>query len=178
MSTDKAQLLFNQALELHDRADESADDAEALLLLRAACAKFTQVVRARRTFRNAHLKWGLALGAIAARTQDSAQKMRFLLEAERQFKQATDIDPNDSDACANLANTLCDLADQTGRSEIREQLYERAYGWYARSVEITPDDSETYYNWATSLMGHSKRSTGDPAVELLQSAAAKYQIAH
>ena len=98
------------------------------------------------------------------------------LEASEEYKAATELNPEYSDAYYNWGNVLGDLA-QTKSGNEAEELYKEAFEKYILATTYKRDKHEAYYNWGVTLMELAKTKSDNEAEELFKEAFKKYNLA-
>ena len=98
------------------------------------------------------------------------------LEAIEEYKAATELKPEYSDAYYNWGTALMELAKTKSGNEA-EELYNEAIKKYKEAIKIKKDYQEAYNNWGFALMELAKTKSGNEAEELYNEACKKYDKA-
>lgn len=98
------------------------------------------------------------------------------LEAIEEYKAATELKPEYSEAYYNWGLALCLLAETKSGTEA-EELYKEACKKYDEAITYKQDDHETYNTWGLALVELAKTKSGSEAKELLNEAIKKFQQA-
>ena len=98
------------------------------------------------------------------------------LEAIEEYKAATELKPEYSEAYYNWGNALIELAEIKSGNEA-EELYKEACKKYDKAITFKKDFQEAYYNWGVALMELAKTKSGREAEELYKEAIEKYKLA-
>ena len=98
------------------------------------------------------------------------------LEAAEEYKAATELKPEYSEAYYNWGNALYDLPKTKSGNEA-EELYKEACKKYDKAITYKQDFYEAYYNWGVALMELAKTKSGNEAEELYEEASEKYKLA-
>ena len=98
------------------------------------------------------------------------------LEAIEEYKAATELKPEYSEAYYNWGNALDDLA-RTKSGNEAEELYKEACKKYDKAITYKKDKHEAYYNWGIALVKLAKTKSGNKAEELYTEAFEKYKLA-
>ena len=98
------------------------------------------------------------------------------LEAIEEYKAATELKPEYSEAYYNWGNALDDLA-RTKSGNEAEELYKEACKKYDKAITYKQDYHEAYYNWGVALIELAEIKSGNEAEELYKEACKKYDKA-
>ena len=98
------------------------------------------------------------------------------LEASEEYKAATELKPEYSEAYNNWGNALVELA-KTKSGNKAEKLYKEACKKYDKAITYKQDDHQVYNNWGIALMKLAKTKSGSEAEELYKEAFEKYNLA-
>ncbi|MBF0952068.1 MAG: SIR2 family protein [Alloprevotella tannerae] len=98
------------------------------------------------------------------------------LEAAEEYKTASELKPEYSEAYNNWGVALMELAEIKSGNEA-EELYKEACKKYDKAITYKQDYHEAYNNWANSLSELAKTKSGSEAKELLNEAIKKFQQA-
>lgn len=98
------------------------------------------------------------------------------LEASEEYKAATELNPEYSEAYNNWGIALVKLAKTKSGSEA-EELYKEAFEEYNLATTYKQDDHQVYYNWGVALMKLATIKSGNEAEELYEEAFEKYKLA-
>ena len=98
------------------------------------------------------------------------------LEAIEEYKAATELKPEYSEAYYNWGLALCLLAKTKSGNEA-EELYKEACKKYDKAITYKKDDHEAYNNWGVALMELAKTKSGNEAEKLYTEAFEKYKLA-
>ena len=98
------------------------------------------------------------------------------LEAIEEYKAATELKPEYSEAYYNWGIALVELA-ETKSGNKAEELYKEACKKYDKAITYKQDYHEAYYNWGNALMKLAKTKSGSEAEELYKEAFEKYKLA-
>ena len=98
------------------------------------------------------------------------------LEAIEEYKAATELKPEYSEAYNNWGNALCLLAKTKSGNEA-EELYKEACKKYDKAITYKQDYHEAYYNWGVALDDLAKTKSSNEAEELYKEACKKYDKA-
>ena len=98
------------------------------------------------------------------------------LEAIEEYKAATELKPEYSEAYYNWGNAIDDLAKTKSGNEA-EELYKEACKKYDKAITYKQDHHEAYYNWGVALMELAEIKSGNEAEELYKEACKKYDKA-
>ena len=98
------------------------------------------------------------------------------LEAIEEYKAATELKPEYSEAYYNWGNALIELAEIKSGNEA-EELYKEACKKYDKAITFKKDFQEAYYNWGVALMELAKTKSGNEAGKLYKEAIEKYKLA-
>lgn len=97
-------------------------------------------------------------------------------EAIEEYKAATELKPEYSEAYYNWGLALCLLAKTKSGNEA-EELYKEACKKYDKAITYKQDYHEAYNNWGVALMDLAKTKSGNEAEKLYTEAFAKYKLA-
>ena len=98
------------------------------------------------------------------------------LEAIEEYKAATELKPDSSEAHNNWGLALSDLA-KTKFGNESETLLKEACKKYDKAIQLKLDFYEAYYNWGNTLMDLAKIKTGSEAEKLYNEAFEKFKRA-
>ena len=98
------------------------------------------------------------------------------LEAIEEYKAATELEPEYSEAYYNWGVALMELAKTKSGNEA-EELYNEAIKKYKEAIKIEKDYQEAYNNWGFALMEVAKTKSGNEAETLFKEAFEKYNLA-
>ena len=98
------------------------------------------------------------------------------LEAAEEYKTASELKPEYSEAYNNWGVALMELAEIKSGNEA-EELYKEACKKYDKAITYKQDYHEAYNNWANSLSELAKTKSGSEAEELYKEAFEKYNLA-
>ena len=98
------------------------------------------------------------------------------LEAIEEYKAATELKPEYSEAYYNWGLALCLLAKTKSGNEA-EELYKEACKKYDKAITYKQDYHEAYNNWGVALMDLAKTKSGNEAEKLYTEAFEKYKLA-
>ena len=98
------------------------------------------------------------------------------LEAIEEYKAATELKPEYSEAYNNWGNALDDLAKTKSGNEA-EELYTEAFEKFKLATTYKKDKHDAYYNWGNALVKLAKTKSGNKAEELYTEAFEKYKLA-
>lgn len=98
------------------------------------------------------------------------------LEAIEEYKAATELKPDSSEAHNNWGLALSDLA-KTKFGNESETLLKEACKKYDKAIQLKLDFYEAYYNWGNALSNLAKTKSGSEAEELHKEAIEKYNEA-
>ena len=98
------------------------------------------------------------------------------LEASEEYKAATELNPEYSEAYYNWGNALDDLA-QTKSGNEAEELYKEAFDKYEQATQNKQDFYEAYHNWGNALDDLARTKSGNEAEELYKEVCKKYDKA-
>ena len=98
------------------------------------------------------------------------------LEASEEYKAATELKPEYSEAYYSWGLALCLLAETKSGNEA-EELFKEACEKYNLATTYKKDDHEAYYNWGNALSELAKTKSGNEAEELYKEAFEKYKLA-
>ena len=98
------------------------------------------------------------------------------LEAAEEYKTASELKPEYSEAYNNWGVALMELAEIKSGNEA-EELYKEACKKYDKAITYKQDYHEAYNNWANSLSELAKTKSGSEAEELYKEAFEKYKLA-
>ena len=98
------------------------------------------------------------------------------LEAIEEYKAATELKPEYSEAYNNWGNALVELA-KTKSGNKAEKLYKEAFEKYKLATKYKKDFHEAYYNWGLALCLLAETKSGTEAEELYKEACKKYDEA-
>ena len=98
------------------------------------------------------------------------------LEASEEYKAATELKPEYSEAYYNWGNALDDLAKTKSGNEA-EELYKEAFDKYEQATQNKQDFYEAYNNWGNALSELAKTKSGNEAEELYKEAFEKFNLA-
>ena len=98
------------------------------------------------------------------------------LEAAEEYKTASELKPEYSEAYNNWGVALMELAEIKSGNEA-EELYKEACKKYDKAITYKQDYHEAYYNWGIALVKLAKTKSGSEAEELYKEAFEKYKLA-
>ena len=98
------------------------------------------------------------------------------LEAAEEYKTASELKPEYSEAYNNWGVALMELAEIKSGNEA-EELYKEACKKYDKAITYKQDYHEAYYNWGVALMELAEIKSGNEAEELYKEACKKYDKA-
>ena len=98
------------------------------------------------------------------------------LEAAEEYKTASELKPEYSEAYNNWGVALMELAEIKSGNEA-EELYKEACKKYDKAITYKQDYHEAYNNWANSLSELAKTKSESEAEELYKEAFEKYNLA-
>ena len=98
------------------------------------------------------------------------------LEAIEEYKAATELKPEYSEAYYNWGVALMELAKTKSGNEA-EELYKEACKKYDKAITYKQDYHEAYYNCGVALMELAEIKSGNEAEELYKEAFEKYNLA-
>lgn len=98
------------------------------------------------------------------------------LEAIEEYKAATELKPEYSEAYNNWGNALVELA-KTKSGNKAEKLYKEAFEKYKLATKYKMDFHEAYYSWGLALCLLAETKSGTEAEELYKEACKKYDEA-
>ena len=98
------------------------------------------------------------------------------LEAAEEYKTASELKPDSSEAYNNWGNALSDLAEIKSGNEAEEQ-YKEACKKYDKAITNKQDYHEAYYNWGIALVELAETKSDNEAEELYKEAIEKYKLA-
>ena len=98
------------------------------------------------------------------------------LEAAEEYKTASELKPEYSEAYNNWGVALMELAEIKSGNEA-EELYKEACKKYDKAITYKQDYHEAYYNWGVALMKLATIKSGNEAEELYEEAFEKYKLA-
>ena len=98
------------------------------------------------------------------------------LEAAEEYKTASELKPEYSEAYNNWGVALMELAEIKSGNEA-EELYKEACKKYDKAITYKQDYHEAYYNWGIALVKLAKTKSGSEAEELYTEAFEKYKLA-
>ncbi|ATV26520.1 SIR2 family protein [Prevotella intermedia] len=98
------------------------------------------------------------------------------LDASKEYKVATELNPEHCVIYSNWGVALSDLA-QTKPGIEAEALYNESFEKYQKATQIKPNDHETYNNWGVALSDLAQTKSGIEAEALYNAAFEKYQQA-
>ena len=98
------------------------------------------------------------------------------LDANEEYKTASELNPESSEAYYNWGTALMELAKTKSGNEA-EELYNEAFKKYKEAIKIKKDYQEAYNNWGFALMELAKTKSGSEAEELYNEAFKKYKEA-
>ena len=98
------------------------------------------------------------------------------LEAIEEYKAASELKPEYSEAYNNWGVALVELAKTKSGNEA-EELYTEAFEKYKLVTTYKKDDHEAYYNWGNALCQLAETKSGNEAEKLYTEAFEKYKLA-
>ena len=146
----EASEIEKEALEKELNKEKDKNKSQALLLKREA---------------NNHFRLGL-----------KHHQAEEYLEAAEEYKTASELKPEYSEAYNNWGNALMELAKIKSGSEA-EKLYKEAFEKYKRVTTYKKDKHKAYYNWGNALCQLAKTKSGSEAEKLYKEAFEKYKLA-
>ncbi len=96
------------------------------------------------------------------------------LDASKEYKAATELQPKSPEAYNNWGNALSELAQTTFGSEA-EALYNEAFEKYYRAKLVKQDHYKAYYNWGVALTEQARTKSNSEAEKLYNEAFEKYR---
>lgn len=97
------------------------------------------------------------------------------LEAAEEYKTASELKPEYSEAYNNWGIALVDLAKTKSDNEA-EELYKEAFEKYKQATLAMPNFYGTYYNWGNALIALAEIKSGSEAEKLYEDAFEKYEL--
>ena len=146
----EASEIEKEALEKELNKEKDKNKSQALLLKREA---------------NNHFRLGL-----------KHHQAEEYLEAAEEYKTASELKPEYSEAYNNWGNALMELAKIKSGSEA-EKLYKEAFEKYKLATTYKKDKHKAYYNWGNALCQLAKTKSGSEAEKLYKEAFEKYKLA-
>ena len=146
----EASEIEKEALEKELNKEKDKNKSQALLLKREA---------------NNHFRLGL-----------KHHQAEEYLEAAEEYKTASELKPEYSEAYNNWGNALMELAKIKSGSEA-EKLYKEAFEKYKLATTYKKDLHQAYYNWGVALCQLAKTKSGSEAEKLYKEAFEKYKLA-
>ena len=146
----EASEIEKEALEKELNKEKDKNKSQALLLKREA---------------NNHFRLGL-----------KHHQAEEYLEAAEEYKTASELKPEYSEAYNNWGNALMELAKIKSGSEA-EKLYKEAFEKYKLVTTYKKDKHKAYYNWGNALCQLAKTKSGSEAEKLYKEAFEKYKLA-
>jgi len=146
----KASEKEKEALEKELNKEKDKNKRQALLLKREA---------------NNHFRLGL-----------KHHQAEEYLEAAEEYKTASELKPDSSEAYNNWGVALVELAKTKSGNEA-EELYTEAFEKYKLVTTYKKDKQEAYYNWGIALVELAKTKSGNKAEKLYKEAFEKYKLA-
>ena len=146
----EASEIEKEALEKELNKEKDKNKSQALLLKREA---------------NNHFRLGL-----------KHHQAEEYLEAAEEYKTASELKPEYSEAYNNWGLALSDLA-KTKFGNESETLLKEACKKYDKAIQLKLDFYEAYYNWGNTLMDLAKIKTGSEAEKLYNEAFEKFKRA-
>ena len=96
------------------------------------------------------------------------------LDASKEYKAATELQPKSPEAYNNWGNVLSDLAESKSVSEA-EALYNEAFEKYYQATQVKPDHYKAFYNWGVALTEQARTKSVSEAEALYNEAFEKYR---
>lgn len=106
-----------------------------------------------------------------AREGEEADKL--FEKAYEKYREAMELDPDESDAPYNWGIALADQA-RTKEGEEMDRLFDLAYEKYATAAGIEPLDYEILHNWGVALMDNGDHKVNEEADRLYAEAEEKF----
>ncbi len=85
-------------------------------------------------------------------TKDTAEQDNLILQAESDLKEAQTINPLNTDHTANLARLFTWWSGKATTTALRDQRAQKASDYYATAVELSPNNSTLWDEWAVLYM--------------------------
>ncbi len=85
-------------------------------------------------------------------TKDTADQDKLILQAESDLKEAQSINPLNTDHTANLARLFTWWSGKATTTELRNQRAQKASDYYATAVQLSPNNSTLWDEWAVLYM--------------------------
>ena len=98
------------------------------------------------------------------------------LDANEEYKTASELNPESSEAYYNWGTALMELAKTKSGNEA-EELYNEAIKKYKEAIKIKKDYQEAYNNWGFALMELAQTKSCEKAEKLYKEAIKKYKEA-
>lgn len=128
------------------------ESGKARLLLRGACEKYAEAVKAKPKDSAAWWNWGNDLVRLADLPQDEDKKRSLCSEACEKYDNAVEADPNKSEFWFSWGSALGKLAELETDDERKRELLGEACEKFANAVEIDPQIAEAWYNRGVALV--------------------------
>ena len=172
---------IDQLLDIKEKAEEEKNPEKKLLLKQLEASKKENEVLAKVLYKekNKNKIQALYLEREANnrfRTGVKHHINRDYLEATKEYKVTTELEPESPEAYNNWGNALMELAKIKSGSEA-ERLYKEAFEKYKLATTYKQDNFEAYYNWGSALSHLAKKKSGSEVEELYKEAFEKYKLA-
>ena len=172
---------IDKLLDIKEKAEEEKNPEKKLLLdqLEASEKEKKELAKALDTEKDKNKRIALFLEREANNrflTGLEHHIAKEYLEAIEEYKAATELKPEYSEAYYNWGNALIELAEIKSGNEA-EELYKEACKKYDKAITFKKDFQEAYYNWGVALMELAKTKSGREAEELYKEAIEKYKLA-
>ena len=172
---------IDQLLDIKEKAEEEKNPEKKLLLKQLEASKKENEVLAKVLYKekNKNKIQALYLEREANnrfRTGVKHHINRDYLEATKEYKVTTELEPESPEAYNNWGNALMELAKIKSGSEA-ERLYKEAFEKYKLATTYKKNFHEAYNNWANALMELAKIKSGSEAEKLYKEAFEKYSLA-
>ena len=173
--------VIKQLLDIKKAADAKKNSKEKLLLEQLIASKTEKALLAKGLDkeRNKNKRQTLLLEREANNRFLTGLKHHIAkeyLEAIEEYKAATELKPEYSEAYYNWGVALMGLAKTKSGNEA-EELYKEACKKYDKAITYKQDYHEAYYNWGVALMELAEIKSGNEAEELYKEAFEKYKLA-
>ena len=172
---------IDQLLDIKEKAEEEKNPEKKLLLeqLKASEKEKEALEKELDKEKDKNKRQALYLEREANnrfRTGLKHHQAKEYLEAAEEYKAATELKPDSSEAYYNWGNVLGDLAQTKSGSEA-EELYKEAIDKYEQATQNKQDFYEAYNNWGNVLGNLAQTKSGSEAEELYKEACEKYNKA-
>jgi Tfp pilus assembly protein PilF len=171
----RAMLMFLEGLDLHKKADESQEPAQAIAIYQKASDKYAAALAIKPDNHKALSNWGLVLDDQARRSPDD-EAHKLWAEAGDKYAAALAIKPDTHEVLYNWGVAL-DARAQRSPDDLARRLWAEAGEKYAAALAIKPDTHEALNNWGSALDDQAQRSPDDEARKLWAEAGVKYAAA-